>query len=43
MNLIQETSVVNSLQTMYLELFAWTDKDTTGVRARIKKDFNPES
>ena len=42
MNLIQETSVINSLQAIYLELFAWTDEDTTGVRARIKKDFNPE-
>ena len=37
MDLIQETSVINSLQAIYLELFAWTDEDTNGVRARIKK------
>lgn len=37
MNLIQETPIINSLQIMYLELFAWTDEDTNGVRARIKK------
>ena len=37
MNLIQETPIINSLQIMYLELFAWTDEDITGVRARIKK------
>ena len=37
MNLIQETPIINSLQIMYLELFAWTDEDTNGVRAIIKK------